>query len=187
MRVVIVFFISSVFLGLMFFTYVTPADAQEDILEVVGDKYYLNLDGKDYRVLYGYGSSFEVSQEHIERDLPDLKSIDLNVERKSLEIQLENVNESFLFWLLPDPELISAESYNFQVLVNDKITLYDLVIQAKGPRIGFVIPPGTQSVEIIGTKVIPEFQTILVFIFMVSVLCMVIFSKMFSFSRLVIK
>jgi len=148
-----------------------------DILQVVGDKYFVNVDGQEYRVLYGYGSSFEVSQKDIERDLPDLISINLNKERKSLQIQLENVHESFLFWSMPDPELLSAKDYNYQVFVNGKQTLYDLVIQEKGTRIGFVIPPGTENVEIIGTKVVPEFGSLAMITLGVSIVGIVLFVR----------
>ena len=152
----------SVIFGSVFATCVTTVNAQTaDILEVVGDKYYVNVDGNDYRVLYGYGASFELSEEDLRKELPDLLSINLNVERKSLEIQLENVDESFLFWVMPDSELLSAENYNYQVFVNSKNTLYDLVIQDKGVRIGFVIPSGTQDVEIIGTKVTDQFEVVI--------------------------
>lgn len=165
----------SMFAVMLIFPHFNSVNAQTaDILEVVGDKYFIKINGQEYRVLYGYGSSFEVSQKDIERDLPDLISINLNKERKSLQIQLDNVHESFLFWTMPDPELLSAEDYNYQVFVDGKQTLYDLVIQAKGARIGFVMPPGTENVEIIGTKVVPEFGSLAMVILGVSIVGIVL-------------
>jgi len=148
-----------------------------DILEVVGDKYFIKVEGQDYRVLYGYGSSFEVSMKDISKKHPALQYINLNKERKSLEIQLDNVDESFLFWVMPDPELLSAESHNYQVFVDGKYTLYDLVIQAKDTRIGFVIPLGTENVEIMGTKVVPEFGSLTMIVLGLSIVGIVLFMR----------
>lgn len=169
---------SSIIVGILFFLHFIPVNAQTaDILEVVGDKYFIEVDGQEYRVLYGYGSSFEVSMKDISKKHPDLQSINLNKERKSLEIRLENVDESFLFWVMPDPELLSAENYNYQVFVDGKPAMYDLVIQAKGTRIGFVIPPGTQNLELVGTKVVPEFGSLAMIVLGISIVGIVLYMR----------
>ena len=172
----LLFAISIVF-GLVFFPTAISTNAEPPtILEVIGDKYPIEIDDQTFLIYYGYGASFEVSEEHLYLPQPNLISMSINSERKSLEIEFEKIIEISLFWVLLPPDLISAEDYSFQVFVDGKETQYDLVIHSAGPRVGFLLPPNAESVEIIGTKVIPEFGTITMMILVVAIVSIIVAS-----------
>ena len=163
-------------LGLFFVPVTNSVSGQVSILEVVGNKYPITIDDQTFVIIYGYGGSFEVSEEQMVGPIPNLLSISLNPERKSLEIEFEKLIEASLFWIVAPPDLISADDYNFQVFVDGKETKYDLVIREIGPRIGFILPPNAEKVEIIGTNVIPEFGTVAMMILVVAIISIIALS-----------
>ncbi|MDH3834899.1 MAG: PEFG-CTERM sorting domain-containing protein [Nitrosopumilus sp.] len=152
---------TSIVFGLIFVPAVLPANAQTvTIIEAAAEQYPIKIDDQSFVIFYGYGGSFEVGEDYILVPQPNLLSMSINPEQKSLEIEFEKLIEASLFWVLLPPDLISAEDYNFQVFVDEKKIEYDLVIHPNGPRVGFILPPNAEKVEIIGTKVIPEFGAI---------------------------
>ena len=78
--------------GLFFVPATIPASGQVSILEVVGNKHPITIDEQTFVIIYGYGGSFEVSEEQMVTPVPNLLSISLNQERKSLEMNLKKMN-----------------------------------------------------------------------------------------------
>jgi len=104
----------------------------------------------------------EILQTDPKQDL-DLSEANIRLQKfgeNTLSVKKESPAISFLLQFKQPLVLISAEDYNFQVFVDEKETEYDLVIHPNGPRIGLILLPNAEKVEIIGTKVIPEFGAI---------------------------
>jgi len=170
-------FAGSIVFGLILVPVVLPANAQTvTIIEAAAEQYPIKIDDQTFTIFYGYGGSFEVGEDYILIPQPNLLSMSINPEQKSLEIEFEKLIEASLFWVLLPPDLISAEDYNFQVFVDEKKIEYDLVIHPNGPRVGFILPPNAEKVEIIGTKVIPEFGAIAGMILAVAIVSIIVIS-----------
>lgn len=168
---------TSIVFGLIFAPAALPANAQTiTIIEAAAEQYPIKIDDQTFAIFYGYGGSFEVGEDYILVPQPNLLSMSINPEQKSLEIEFEKLIEASLFWVLLPPDLISAEDYDFQVFVDGKKIEYDLVIHPNGPRVGFILPPNAEKVEIIGTKVIPEFGAIAGMILAVAIISIVVTS-----------
>ena len=158
---------------------VIPGFAQmEDIAQMTADKYLLTFDDKEFIIYYGYAGSFEIE---IEKDVrhPIVSSMEINPEKKSLEINFEKTPEISLIWFRLPVELISAEGDNFVLLVDGIESGYDLVDYQKDIRIGFILGEGTETVEIIGTNVIPEFNGLIIFVFSASLLIPILMKNNF--------
>jgi len=67
-------------------------------------------------------------------------------------------------------------------LVNDVDTRYDLMKFPNDYVIGFFITEDTKNIEIIGTRVIPEFGAITILILILSISGIILFSKKIGFS-----
>jgi hypothetical protein len=112
---------TSIVFGLIFVSAVFPANAQTvTIIEAAAEQYPIKIDDQSFVIFYGYGESFEVGKDYILIPQPNLLSMSINPEQKSLEIEFEKLIEASLFWVLLPPDLISAEDYNFQVFVDKK-------------------------------------------------------------------
>jgi len=94
----------------------------------------------------------------------------LDQELTSLLVGIENTKDSVFSINLPQ-EMITSENNEFAVLVNGLEVDYDLELLDNGVVLKFFVPDGTQEIEIIGTRVIPEFPLggILGFVSMISV------------------
>ncbi len=79
----------------------------------------------------------------------------------------------------------NAEGEKYQVLVDGVDTRYDLMKFPNDYVIGFVISETTENIEIIGTKVIPEFGAFTILILGVSILGLVYFMRRSSFGKIV--
>lgn len=110
--------------------------------------YDVRVDGHSYDVRYSVDA--------------DVIAMAIDQELDSLLIGLENAQDSEFVVYLPG-EMISAEGDRFVILVDWVETDYELA----GPRdqvqqmpvtaVKFTVPEGAVEVEIIGTRVVPEF------------------------------
>ena len=100
----------------------------------------------------------------------DLIAMALDQELTSLLIGIENTKDSAFSINLPQ-EMITSENNEFAVLVNGLEVDYELELLDNEVVLKFFVPDGTQEIEIIGTRVIPEFPFggILGFVSMISV------------------
>ena len=138
-----------------------------DIAQLSSEKYPLKIDEKTYDIYYGYQGSFEVDVNKKD-ELPKLSTMNINPERKSLEITMASVPSNSVFWLRLPFEVISAEDAKYQLLVDGVDTKYDLTKFPDQYALGMIIPKDTKNIEIIGTHVIPEFEAFSIIILGIS-------------------
>lgn len=128
-----------------------------DIAQLSSEKYLLKIDEKTYDVYYGYHGSFEVDVNKIGEELPKLSTMNINPERKSLEITMESVSTNSVLWIRLPLEMISAENAQYRLVIDGVDTKYDLTKFPDQYAMGMILPKDTKHIEIIGTYVVPEF------------------------------
>jgi hypothetical protein len=99
--------------------------------------------------------------------------MNINPERKSLEITMASVPSNSVLWLRLPFEVISAQDAKYQLLVDGVDTKYDLTKFPDQYALGMIIPKDTKNIEIIGTHVIPEFGALSIAIMMISFIVIV--------------
>lgn len=147
-----------------------------DISHLSSEKLTLQANNTSYDLYYGYGGSLD-SVSHSNYTIPTLSVIDINQERKSLQITMDAVPEQNEFWVRIPFDVLYAENENYKVLVDGVDTKYDLMKFPNDYVVGLSIPQNTKSIEIIGTQVVPEFGLYTVFILGISIVCVVALRK----------
>ncbi len=127
-----------------------------DITQISSEKYVLAIDDKTYDIHYGYHGSFEVNLEKSE-EYPKLSFMEIVPERKSIQITMESVPSTSIFWLRLPLDVISAEGAQYKLTIDGVDTQYDLIKYPDNYALGMMIPKDAKNVEIIGTYVVPEF------------------------------
>ena len=89
-----------------------------DTIKSTGESYTIEVDDNSFDIYYGGYGSLEIGGEALEPDEPTLSSMNLNVERKSLEITLNPVPDDKVFWVLLPLEVISAEEAKYQLFID---------------------------------------------------------------------
>ncbi|MEJ2259153.1 MAG: PEFG-CTERM sorting domain-containing protein [Nitrosopumilaceae archaeon] len=140
-----------------------------DTIKTTGKSYTIEVDDNTFDIYYGGYGSIEIGGEALETDEPTLSSMNLNVERKSLEITLNPVDNDKVFWVLLPLEVISAEGAKYQLFIDGVETNYDLTLFPENYALGMILPPGAKNVEIMGTQVIPEFGTVAILVMGVAI------------------
>ena len=148
-----------------------------DIAQLSSEKYLLKIDEKTYDVYYGYHGSFEVDVNKIGEELPKLSTMNINPERKSLEITMESVSSNSVLWIRLPLEMISAENAQYRLVIDGIDTKYDLTKFPDQYAMGMILPKDTKYIEIIGTYVVPEFGALSIVIFGVSFIGIIYFGK----------
>jgi predicted secreted protein with PEFG-CTERM motif len=149
-----------------------------DIVQLSSDKFTIVVDDVSYDLYYGYHGSFDSMASN--EPQPKLSAMSLNQERKSLEITFDSVPTDSVFWVRIPDELISAEKGLFQVFVDGTETKHELIQFPNDVSLGIIVPQDGQHVEIIGTRVIPEFGVYAILIFAVSIFGTIYFVRKIS-------
>ena len=149
-----------VIFGIILFSFILPVQAQ-DISKLMAEKYSISVDEQTFVIYYGFKGSLEVDVSDLEVDKPVITEMTLNKEEKSLEMTFSESEYAGPAWVRLPNELITAEGGNFQVFINKVEKPFELTYYADEISVGFFMPMGTEEVEIIGTRVIPEFSTII--------------------------
>ena len=152
-----------VIFGIIIFSSIVPANAQ-DIAQIMAEKYSLQVDEQTFDISYGFKGSLEVDVSSLEVENPQVSSMFLNQEKKSLEINFDEHEYAGPMWVRLPTELITAEGGEFQLFIENIGKPYELTYYADDVSVGFFVPEGTQQVEIVGTSVIPEFSAIAVLV-----------------------
>ena len=152
-----------------------------DISQLESDKVTFVFDEKEYDIYYGYSGSLDDMSSSASD--PVLSSMDINQENKSIDIVMESVPEKTDFWVRVPDEVLYAENEKFTVLVDGIDTGYDLMKFPTDHVVGFIIDEDTETIEIIGTRVIPEFGAYATVILAISVIGLVFFARKFSFGN----
>ena len=152
-----------------------------DISQLESDKVTFVFDEKSYDIYYGYSGSLDDMSSSASD--PVLSSMDVNQENKSIDIVMESVPEKTDFWVRIPDEVLYAENEQFTVLIDGKDIGYDLMKFPTDHVVGFIIDEDTKNIEIIGTRVIPEFGAYATVILAISVIGLVFFARKFSFGN----
>ncbi len=147
-----------------------------DISQLSAEKFTLKINNTSYDLYYGYRGSLD-SVSNSDESTPTLSLMNINQERKSIEITMSKVPEKNEFWVRIPFKVISAENENYQILVDDVDTKYDLMKFPNEYVIGMFIPQNTKNIEIIGTKVIPEFGLVTILILGISIFSVITLRK----------
>ncbi len=152
-----------------------------DISQLEADKITFEFDEKSYDVYYGYHGSLDAMG--TENVFPVLSSMIINQENKSIDIIMESVPETTDFWVRIPDDVLYAENEKFTVLIDGVDVRYDLMKFPTDHVVGFLIDKDTTNIEIVGTRVIPEFGTIPVLILGIAILGLVYFTRKSPFSH----
>jgi len=145
-------------------------------IKATGEYYTIEVDDATFDIYYGGYGSIDIGAETVEEEQPKVSSMNLNIERKSLEVSLDPINSDLIFWVLLPEEVISAEKEKYQLFIDGVETKYDLTKFPDNYAVGMILPPSAEYVEIIGTNVIPEFGSLTI-----AVLGITIFAVLFAF------
>ena len=138
-----------------------------DIGQLEAEKSVFEFDGISYDIYYGFHGSLDAMGEAPQD--PTLAEMDINQERKSIEVFFETVPEKNNFWVRIPFEVLTAEKEQYKVLINGKEAKYDLMKMPEAYVIGMIIDEETTNVEIIGSKVIPEFGALAILVLGLSI------------------
>jgi len=168
--------------GIAFAEHIFNPDAYAqylDISQLESEKVTFTFDEKSYDIYYGYHGSLDAMGSN---DLfPELLSMTINQENNSVEIIMKDVPEKTDFWVRTPADVLYADGEKFTVLVDGVDTGYDLMKFPNDYVVGFLISENTEKIEIVGTRVIPEFGSYAILILGFSVLVLVYFVRKSSF------
>lgn len=140
----------------------SPAFAQYSTSDVTTSQYVLKFDGHTFDITYIVNG--------------DVLAMDIDPESKSLLVGLENTMDS-KFSISFNPELIQATNNEYVILVDGQDVDYQFTHDPDGFTLSFFVLAGTQEVEVIGTSVIPEFPIGAIFVLIIMVTSVIIFTK----------
>ncbi len=118
---------------------------------VFGKNYHLEINGSGYDIYYGFRWTNNV-----------IEKINFLPERNTMHIDLSRSNETDAIWIHIPQEVISADKNNFVVYVDGQEKKYELAESDHSIVLSFLIPANSTSIDIQGTRVIPEFPTAIV-------------------------
>lgn len=145
----------------MIFTTPIFAQTQSDELSN-SSQYALEIDEHNYSISYVVNAN--------------VVAMEIDPESTSLLIGLDNTYDSRFFIGL-EHELINAQNNEFIILVDGQEADYEITSDSDSSTFAFFVSTGTEEVEIIGTRVIPEFPIGAIFGFAVMISTIMIFAK----------
>jgi hypothetical protein len=128
-----------------------------DIAQLMMKKFQLQVEDKNFEILYRLSVLESVAEDSSEDYDAKIISMSINPERSSLMIKLDNILHSDVMSVRFPQEVLSADKEKFTLLVNGQEKGYEFSVYGKYTNLIFIVPKQTTEVEIIGTKVIPEF------------------------------
>lgn len=129
-----------------------------DIAELMMKKYQLSVKDADFTIFYRF-STVGQGESSEEDTQAQITSIDINEEKKSLVVSVAEINQDDLMSIRFSEEMVSAEGKRLVLLIDGQERGYESNTQDNKRTMIFVLPQNTKQVEIIGTRVIPEFQS----------------------------
>jgi hypothetical protein len=128
-----------------------------DIAQLMMKKYQLDVEERSFQILYRLSTPETVAEGSSEDYDAKVASMSINSERSSLIINLENIRHSDIMSIRFPKELLSADKEKFTLLINGQEKRYEFSVKGEYTNLIFIVPKQTTEVEIMGTKVIPEF------------------------------
>ena len=164
-------------ISMVLITIPTASAQLPDISDIMSLKFPIEIDGKTIVLKYGYHASMEATVEELLEPEPVVSSMNINTQRKSLEIVMEDVPLTNIFWVVLPEEVLYAEGEEYQLFVDGVETKYDLTKFPDGYALGMILPAGSKNIEIIGTYVIPEFGALVTIILAVAIIGSIYFAR----------
>ncbi|TVL98811.1 MAG: hypothetical protein CV087_20270 [Candidatus Brocadia sp. WS118] len=153
-----------------------------DIAELMMKKHIFTADGRDFTVFYKLSTIGGVGESTSEDHNARIMSMEIDKENTSLVIHMEDVMQDDVMSIKFQKEMLSAEGNRFVILADGKEKKYEYYTQEDATGVIFVLPKDTSQVEIIGTRVIPEFQSVLlILVAVISVVLIAIRAKLPSY------
>ena len=150
-----------------------------DISQIMSNQHSFLLNNKNYTV-------FDILI-NLDTSIYDhegkISSMSIGPNKNSILINFDNILQSDSVELRFNNELIPTQNKNFTLIVDGGEKEYSLATQKNDIVINFVIPRGTHQVELIGTRIIPEFGSLAGMIMMISIIGVIIISTRFRFIR----
>jgi hypothetical protein len=154
----------SVSLLVVFTVYPAVADEailiqQYDIAELMMNKYLVTVEQDEFTVFYRISTTGSFGEGTHEDFEAKITLIEVNQERQSLTIKLDSVAQTDIMSLRIPKELISAEGKQLALFIDGKETQYEWSVKEPYNNMIFIVPSHTAEIEIVGTRVIPEFTS----------------------------
>ncbi|MEM4391851.1 MAG: hypothetical protein QXG67_03585 [Candidatus Nitrosotenuis sp.] len=157
--------------------YAEPTATQYSIAEIMMQKYTLEAEQQQFTVFYRFSVLEGVVEGGTEDLDAKLTSIVVDKERTSLVLSVENIRQTDLMSLRFPYELLSAEGERFTILADGQQRGYELSVHGQSTNLIFILPENTKQVEIIGTKVVPEFGSVILAFSVASLMAAGVFRK----------
>ena len=165
--------LSLIIISLSFFVLVFADDAikqvqHADVAEITMKKYQINVNGTNYTVFYRLSTTVESAEGTPDDFEAKVISMQINNDRKSMIITLDNVKQTDIMSVRFEKSLVSSEGKRLLLMIDSKEKGYESSSQDDKRSMIFLVPANTTQVEIIGTRVIPEFPSELLVLIIVS-------------------
>ncbi len=128
------------------------------------------------------GTEFELNYTVLGGTVSNIK---VDTEAQAVVTTIKSTSEGVLGILLPREVIdskVGEDDAPFVILVDDIKTNYEEKSDAQSRLVSVIFPAGTDKIEIIGTYVVPEFDTIAMLVLMTSIIPIVLVSKFRKFS-----
>ncbi|WP_100183116.1 hypothetical protein [Candidatus Nitrosotenuis aquarius] len=129
-----------------------------DIAELMMKKHQITVEDTGFTIFYRFSTVGEGESSN-EDTMAQITSVDINKERKSLVISIDDINQDDLMSVRFSEELVSAQGKRLVLLIDGGEKGYESNTQDGKRTMIFVLPEGSKQVEIVGTRVIPEFPS----------------------------
>lgn len=153
---------------------------QYDIAELMMNKYKLTVGQDEFTLFYKLSTAGSLSEDTHEDLDAKITSIEVNQERQSLVITLDNIAQTDIMSLRLSKDLISAEGKQLALFINGKETMYEWSATETYNNLIFLVPKQTTEIEVIGTRVIPEFPSGLLILIVSSAVLVLPFVRRFN-------
>jgi len=147
-----------------------------DIFQTMADKHSLLLDNKNYTV---YSALINLDTSIYDYN-GKVSTMSVEPNKNSILIHFYNILQSDSVELRFSNELIPIQNNNFTIYVDGIEKGYSIATQNKDIIINFIIPQGTQQVELTSTENIPEFGSLAGMIIGVSIIGIILISSKFG-------
>jgi hypothetical protein len=137
----------------------TALARQYDIAEIMMNKYKLSVGDDEFTVFYRLSVTGGLSEDTHEDLAAKIDSIEVNHERQSLIIKLDGVAQTDIMSMRIPKELISADGRQLALFIDGKEIRYEWSVKGEYNNLIFIVPAQTGQLEIVGTRVIPEFTS----------------------------
>lgn len=140
-------------------TYAQNVPMAYDIAEIMMQKHTLDTEGGQFTIFYRFSTLEGVVEGGTEDLDANLLGMEIDLERTSLVFNIENIRQTDLMSIRFPSAILSAENDKFTVLADGQARGYELSTQDESTNLIFILPENTTRVEIVGTRVVPEFSS----------------------------